>query len=293
MTMIRSPYVVTNTVAGGVSVFLMAPPGGWKTSWACQWPGICFISFANEQGDHAITNYPKVAQWFMANNKNQEVPPVFNTETPQFFRVRSTDDMEKVIEDICKNHKQWKVSTVCVDLIQYYISIWAAEYYTLKYKSDKKWAKLAQEHGGEAMDPQAWGFLNTHIDGLRVKLANEGLNTIWTCHSKEVWEPREDKPSIKELKAIVPHIQGGTRLSLPGATSLHLAAEMRSQLHSSIPGREFRYPVYWTMPNKYLQLRHKYFDAFPQGRLIDPDFGELPTFRAVWNAIGKYIYICP
>lgn len=290
-TKIVHPLAVTNAAAGGVSVFLMGYPGSWKTTWMCQWPGVAIISFANEQGDHAITNYPDVAQWFLTNAKTKDPPPVFNWEMPQFFRVRSVDQFDQVIDEICAKHKQWKISTVGIDLIQYYIAMWQQEYFTLKYK-DRKWAKRAEEQGGEAMDQQSWGFLNNHLDGARVRLYSEGLNTIWSCHTKEIWEPREDKPQMTQLKAILPHIQGGTRISLPGATSLHIAAEAVRTSHPTAIGRDYIYPRYWTLPDRWSNQRHKYFMHFPQGKLVDPDFGDVPTFRALWMEIGKYVYIC-
>jgi len=55
--------------------------------------------------------------------------------------------------------------------------------------------------------------------------------------------------------------------------------------------REPSQPVFHMAPTLLARdVRHKYGNAFPEGKLTDSQYGTWPTFRAVDERIGQFIY---
>ena len=54
--------------------------------------------------------------------------------------------------------------------------------------------------------------------------------------------------------------------------------------------REVR-PIFWTVPNDKSigSVGHRFAFAFEEGKLVDPELGDIPTFRAVYNRIYSHI----
>lgn len=277
--------------AGGMTVLLFGPPGSQKTSWSAQWPGVLFLSIAAEGGDDALKLYPAVAQHLMEKSQLKECPPVFNTAKPPRILIHSAKQFADAIDQICSNFKQWGVCTVVVDSLTYLIDLWIDDF--IQHQSRKGgWRQQVERRGGEALGPAEWGYLNMFLRSPRVKLGNCGLNVIWTCLQREIFEQGAAiNMAEPEIKEIVPAITGQTKIKLPGACKLWIHAEPTKIQHPEALGRMMIQPTFWTASSPKVSLRHKYWMKFPKGRLDDPEWGNYPTFRAVWYELHEYIYV--
>jgi len=277
--------------AGGMTVFLWGHPGVWKSTWCCQWPGVVFCSIASEGGDDALKSYPQVAKYLMEASQIKEIPPVFNVDRPPRFNIHGTKQLKDVITAICQNHKAWKICTVVVDGLSYLIDLWIDELIQHKEKTDRYWKERVKKQGGELFGPQDWGMLNMYLRSLRVRLGNEGLNVIWTTLQNDVYKSDPNNMMKQKLEQSLPMITGKNRVTLPGACKLHINAERTKIMHPTAMGRMITQPTFWTASTDAVDLRHKYFTKFPNGCLVDPEFGTMPTFRALWYELGEYIYV--
>lgn len=240
----------------------------------------------------------------MQNSKWQEkdlpfsgVPPVANTARPPNFEIRSRDELDKYVTQICQNHKTWGIKTVVVDGLNYLVDQWIEDLIQLREtqggaKGDS-WARQVRNMGGEVMGPQEWGMLNLFLNGIRVRLGALGLNVIWTCHQLDHYKPGPKDIMERVLDSSEPMLSGRNRITLPGSCKLIIQADME-MVPSLDPKKMGSYEprtIYRTAPTKYMKMiRHKYGFAFPAGHLIDPEFGEnFPTFRAVYMELFKFI----
>lgn len=274
----------------GETVLLWGPPGCWKTTWCAQWPGVVFLSIAAEGGDDALKMYPEIARMLMANSRmNDTCPPVFNTERPPCFQVRSKQQFEEYVDLICKNRKAWKICTVVVDGLCYLIDLWVQYFVEFKEKQGKS---KAVTMGGDLVDQQGWGFLNMFLRETRMKFQNEGLNVIWTTLQHDTYKSVMQPSGISEMQLVssVPMVKGQNRVTLSGACKMHIHADRIKVTDMQNPERMRIQPIFWTSSNAILDARHKYFNKFPYGKLIDPEFGDLPTFRAFWIELHEFIY---
>jgi hypothetical protein len=280
-------HPMANRVVKGLTVFLWGHAGTWKTSWAAQWPGVVFISVALEGGDDALGVFPELAEQLNASSQIPDCPPCFNTTKPKPFMVTTTKEFSDVIDFICDNYKRLGICTVVIDGLCYLIDLWIDEY----FQRDKQ-AKKAQKMGGEQMDPQAWGFLNMYLRSPRVKLQNRGLNVIWTTLQDDKFKQDPDNQARQVLDISLPMVQGQTKIKLPGSCKLHInAARRKVPAMGEQIGRSRIQPIFWVTPDTHTDLRHKYGHKFPYGKLMDPEFGDYPTFRALWYELHEYIYI--
>ena len=152
-----------------------------------------------------------------------------------------------------------------------------------------------KKSGGDVMSPAEWGMLNLYLNAIRVKLGNCGLNVIWTCLQKDNFAPDPQNQTNQILEDSFPMISGANRVTLPGACKLHIHAELEvvpSQSMAKAGTYEIR-PVLWVAPHgKVKTLRHKYGPSvFPTGRIQDPEWPSIPTFRAIWMELGAYVYV--
>jgi hypothetical protein len=180
-----------------------------------------------------------------------------------------------------------------VDSVTYYVDMWIAELMALRYK-DPKIRQQMEIKGGHAasMTMRDWGLLAMHIRDLAMKLHNTKMNIIWIALEKEVKESDNQGGSAR-LVAVEPYIKGETALKLPGMCKMVIHAHKDLKPDPNVMGRMYVQPVYYTSPNYLTKLvRHKYGNAFPEGKLVDPDpqFGDFPTFRALQSRIGNFIY---
>ena len=275
---------------GGMTVFLFGPPGTRKTTWAAQWPGVVFISLAAEGGDDALGFYPEIAQRLINESQIKECPPVFNAIQPNRFLCRTTKQVIESIDYICANAQQLGIFTVCVDGLCYLVDLWIDEYIKHAEKNNPGWVRRVKKQGGDLLNMQEWGLINMFLRSLRVKMQNAGLNVIWTTLSQEIYTQQQGQQD-RMLDRIVPMVPGKNRITLPGACKLHIYAEPTKIPSKTALGRMEMQPTFWTSPSSQVDLRHKYLDRFPQGCLMDPEFGKIPTFRAVWYVLHQFIYV--
>jgi hypothetical protein len=274
----------------GLTVLLFGHAGSWKTTWSAQWPGVVFISIASEGGDDALSEYPNIAKYLADNATTKDIPPVFNTEIPPIFEVRTCKEFVDYIELVTKNKKAWGVCTVVIDGLIQLIDIWKREYLEKK-QSDRRYVEKSDQRGGDILDQQAWGFLNLFLSTARVDLQNHGLNVIWTTYAKEFLSPPDPRTGERDVDRIVPMIPGQNFSTLPAQCKLWIYASREKRVDARVPGTYIIQPKYLTKSTGMVDLRHKYLWKFPHGKLMDPDYGDLPTFRAVYYELHENIYM--
>jgi hypothetical protein len=264
----------------GVTAFIFGSPGTWKTTFAGQWPKPVFLSVGVEGGDDALAMLPSLF--------GIPVPPVYN--------ITSTDMMKKKVDYLAANYKALDVNTVVFDSITYYVDLWIAQLMALRY-DDPKIRKKIQDAGGEAtnMTMRDWGLLGMHIRDLAVTLHNTGLNVLWLSLEKEVKESGTQDGSARII-GVEPYVRGESQIKLPGMCKMIIHAAKELKPDPNAMGRMMVMPTYFTSPNYLSKLiRHKDGNAFPEGKLIDPNYAaagykDVPTFSAVYSRIGNFIY---
>lgn len=264
-----------STVKQGVTVFLFGSVGTWKTTWAGQWPKPLFLSVGAEGGDDALAM----------------LPSLYGVAAPPSFHITSSEMMYEKVNAIRANYLAWDVNTVVVDSITYYVDMWIAQLMAKRY-NDPKIKKKIEDAGGMAtnMTMRDWGILAMHIRDLAMMLHNTGLNVIWIGLEKEVKES-DGQGGGSRTVAVEPYIRGETALKLPGMCKMIIHAHKDLKPDPNAMGRMMIQPVYYTSPNWLTKIvRHKYGLAFPEGKLVDPELGDYPTFRALWSRIGQFVY---
>ena len=259
----------------GITAFVFGSPGTWKTTWAGQWPKPVFLSVGQEGGDDALV----------------QLPSIYGVPIPRVYTITSYEAMHQKVNQIVSHYREMDINTVVVDSITYYVDLWIAQLMEKRYNDPKIKAKIEQQ-GGEAtnMTMRDWGILAMHIRDIAMALHKTPLNVIWTALEKEV-KQNDEAQGTSRVVAVEPYIKGEMAIKLPGMCKMivHAHKEMKPDPHAV--GRMFTQPVYYTSPNFMTKLvRHKYGNAFTEGRLIDPQCGDLPTFRAIWDRIGRFVY---
>jgi hypothetical protein len=196
-------------------------------------------------------------------------------------------------EAIAKNHKQWGIGTVVVDGLNYLMDLWVSEH-TARRRGNQTWIQSQRSGKVDLMRPPDWGMLDAFLRDVRVTLCNQGLNVIWTVHEKPVYEGDDKDMMKRDLVEWRPLIKGAQFITLPGACKMHIRAEKILMPHPHAHGRQQANAIYWTTPEPTSRnIRNKYYDAFPHGRLDDPVFQQEPTFRGLWNQLANFVYLGP
>lgn len=275
----------------GLTCLLMGSLGTWKTAWCAGWPNPFFLSVTSEGGDDTLIKYPSIAVSMLEASRYAEMPPVFNVLKPRTHPIRSIQEFNQWVGWIAQNHAQWNVSTVVVDSLTYLIDMWVAEH-TKDRRSDSGWRAAQKAGKADLMRAPDWGMLNNFLRDTRVVLANCGLNVIYTCLDSPQYETDERDMMKRRLVSIEPMVTGKSKVTLPGACKLIIHAEKAFEQDTRALGRQRVQPVYWTSPSPLVPfLRHRYADSFPAGHLVDPEWGTLPTFRAVYQPLQQFIYL--
>jgi hypothetical protein len=200
--------------------------------------------------------------------------------------------MVEKVKQIARDHQAMDVNTVVVDSITYYVDMWVAALMSGRY-ADPKIREKIEKAGGEAtnLTMRDWGLLAMHIRDLAMMLHKTPLNIIWTSLEKEMKE-QNDEMGKSRVVAVEPYIRGESYIKLPGLCKMIIHAYKELRPDPNVPGRMLAHPIYYTSPNYLTKIvRHKYGNAFPEGRLIDPQWGDVPTFSAIWNSIGRFVYV--
>jgi len=248
----------------GMSVFLFGGLGSWKTSWAGTWPSPVFLSAGVEGGDDALAMLPHIT----------------GCPTPPVYQITSCSMMKRKVEYICRNYVAYGWKTVVIDSITFYADMWMRELFEEKIKAKKEPAMITRD----------WGLLEAHmIKEIAQQLHRTKLNVIWIALQKEITNTEPDGSTF--VKGVKPYIQGATSVKLPAMCKLVIHAHKELLSDTQNPGRMITKPVYFTSPSMLAKdIRHKYGHCFPEGRLVDPEHGDWPTYRAVESRIGQFIY---
>jgi hypothetical protein len=147
------------------------------------------------------------------------------------------------------------------------------------------------EKGEEIITQRDWGSLGNFLMNSRIKLTSEGLNIVWISLVKEYFkiDPKSQDRSLDHVELMIP---GRNQQLLAGACDMHIYAEKRWVAHQTALGRNVMQPIYWVASSpKVKWVRHRFGYRFPDGKLMDPEWGDLPTFRALWVALHDHIYV--
>lgn len=248
----------------GVSVFLFGPLGTIKTTWAGSWPNSVFLSAGQEGGDDSLALLPEL----------------LGIQTPPVYHIDSTAKMRQKVEYIAQTYMHYGWKTVVIDSISFYCDIYIREV-IMRYQNDGK---------DPQMVPRDWGFLEAHIcKEIAQRLHGTRLNVIWIALAKEKWSA-PDRSGERHVTAIQPMLQGASAIKLPAMCKMVVYAD--KEMRPNAQGQMASVPIYRTAPTLLTQdwVRHKYGNAFKEGTLVDPECGTWPTFRAVDERIGQFIY---
>lgn len=277
----QDPDLVTpgEQIKQGVTVFLYGAVGTWKTTWAGQWPKAVFLSIGPEGGDDALV----------------QLPELYGAPMPRAYNINATRTMIEKVERLARDYVAMDVNTVIVDSVTYYVDLWIAELMELRY-NDPKVRDRIEKAGGSATNlaMRDWGILAMHIRDLAMKLHKTKLNVIWIALEKEMKENNEQQGTSRVV-AVEPYIRGESYIKLPGLCKMIIHANKEMAPDANVPGRMMTHPVFYTSPNYLTKMvRHKYGNAFPEGKLITTIEGQapsnVPTFRSIWDRIGRFVY---
>lgn len=285
-----------STMNKGMTILLVGALGTRKTTWAAQWPSPFFLTMTSEGGDDALIPYPKIACTMLSRCQQENAldpPPVFNVLRPPSKECKTIEEFNSWVNQIKQQHRQWKIATVVIDGLNYLMDMWISEH-TFNRRKNKVWVETQRSGKVDLMRPPDWGMLDAWLRDVRNALGNEGLNLIWTVHERPRYEADDTDMMKQDVVEYKPLISGKQYITLPGACKLIIRAEKTLQAHPTAMGRMVALPAYWTSPEfKAQNIRNKYYDAFPLGRLDDPVFKVEPTFRGLWNELHNFIYLGP
>jgi hypothetical protein len=248
----------------GVTVFLYGLLGTIKTTWAGTWPSPVFLSAGQEGGDDSL----------------ELLPTLWGVNPPPVYHIDSTRKMRDKVNYIAQAYKAYGWKTVVIDSASFYLDIYIRE------------VVLAYQRAGK--DPQMqtrdWGFLENHIcKEIAQTLHNTELNVIWIALAKEKFS-KASKDGDRFVEGIVPLMSGAAATKLPAMCKLVIFAD--KQMMPGKDGNMVSAPIYRTSPTLMTKdlVRHKYGNTFHEGHLVDPEYGTWPTFRAIDQRIGQFIY---
>jgi len=259
----------------GLSIFLFGGFGTRKTSVAATFPAPLFLSCGTEHGDRAL---PYVAQLY-----GVAVPPIFRVTTP-------TKLMEYV-DWIVRYAKASGFGTIVFDSLTYYADLWMSTLMERRREAMRA-AGLAAEHIADAlqMRKQDWGAMETHLmKDVVARIHSTGLNAIWIVVEKKIMETDEKTQSSRQI-GVAPYITGATAGKLPGLCDMIVHADKR--LYSNQQGVLETEITWMTNPTwQTKDLRHRFANSFPEGKIIDPSGYPGPTFWGFYSKIPEAIYV--
>lgn len=260
----------TEANRSGMTVFLYGGIGTWKTTWAGQWPSPVFLSCGSEGGDDSLAMLPTLT--------GKPVPPV--------YRITSMSALAQKVDFITRNYDKAGWKTVVFDSLTFMADMWIAELISARLSNSGKSSKDA----AAMMQTRDWGFLeNFFVKDLAQTLHRTKLNVIWIALEREISEtaPNGDV-SVTGRK---PMLSGSMKVKIPAMCKLVLHADKTFISDPNNPTRRTVKPIFWTSPSFMTpDVRHKYGNFFPEGKLVDPQHGDWPTFEAINARLGTFIY---
>lgn len=251
-------------LTNGMTIFGFGPIGTWKTTVAGQFPSPVFLSAGQEGGDDTLAMLPQI----------------YGINPPPVYRIDSPMKMSKKVEYIARNYERYGWKTVVIDSISMYVDIYIRDVLTRQMQRGVKTPQMA---------PRDWGFLEAHVvKELAQTLHATKLNVIWLALAKEKWSPA-DKQGERQLDGYEPMMGGTARIKLPAICKMVVFAG--KEMRPAPGGGMMSVPVWHTAPTMMVKdVRHKYGNAFPSGRVQDPNYNNLPTFNAFAQEVGQFIY---
>lgn len=264
----------------GLVTMLMGKIGTWKTTTASMWPRPLFFSISKEGGDKALGQLPKI----------------WGTAPPPFYVINCIEAFNAKLEFVINNWQRMGIATLVIDSATTLFDMWVSELLELRT------AELAMSRRRNIteidryqaiMEQSDWGRLENYaMRRVAEKLHATGLNIVWITLLKEKYETSKDGPyrGQSRLVELRPDLQGATARKLPAMADLLLYA--RKEQRPTQGGMANAIVYYTETPpgDPMMELRHRFGPSFPNGRLIDPEFGDwIPTFRAIQQQIGQYI----
>lgn len=259
----------------GLSIFLFGGFGTRKTSVAATFPAPLFLSCGTEHGDRAL---PYVTQLY-----GVPVPPIFTVPSP-------TKLME-YIDWIVRYAKQAGFGTIVFDSLTYYADLWMSTLMSRRREGMRS-SRMTEEQIADAlqMRKQDWGAMETHLmKDVVARVHGTGLNAIWIVVEKKLMENDEKAQSARQI-GVAPYITGATAGKLPGLCDMIVHADKK--LVADKQGKLVHEITWSTDPTMMTKdLRHRFANSFPEGRIVDPSGFPGPTFWGFYSRIPQAIYV--
>jgi hypothetical protein len=259
----------------GLTLLIYGILGTWKTSFAAQFPGVIFLSPMLEGGDDALS-------W---------VPYLYGVPLPPVIQIQTVAQFTEVVHQIVNQYERTGIKTVVIDSTTVLQRLWIYETLAKRWGDPKMAKKIAKQGAEEAyMVQRDWGLLAGWMNANMTLLHNTKLNVIWTCLAKTKYEKNSRGESY--IVGFDPHLTGETREMLPAQCKMVMWAEKVVKTDMNNITHMYVQPVFHTSPTPMSKdwVRHKYGLAFPEGQLVDPEWGDVPTYRALYSRIGNFIY---
>lgn len=265
-------------VQKGITMFLFGAVGTWKTTFAATWPKPLFLSVGPEGGDDALA----------------AMPEIYGLQTPPVYSIGSPEAMKEKVERVRRDYARMDINTVVVDSITYYVDMWISQLMELRY-NDPKVKERMKKTGGEAaiMTMRDWGVLAMHIRDIAMILHSTPLNVIWIGLQREIKQSDETQGASRVI-GVEPYIKGEMAVKLPGLCKMIVHADRVLRADMQRPGVFYAQPIYYTSPTAMTKIcRHKYGNAFPEGKLMDPnpEYKDFPSFNAIYARVGRFVYM--
>ena len=252
----------------GMTVFLYGQMGTWKTTWAATWPDPVFLSAGNEGGDDSLAILPEIT--------GRPVPPV--------YQISSTKQLKQKVDFICTNYEKMGWHTCVVDSLTFFSDMWMADLMSVRQKAGAT---------DITMTDRDWGLLEAFFTrDIAQQLHRTKLNIIWLALEKERIAV-DRKTQSESVTAQLPYVSGASKVKIPAMCKIIIHAEKTLLADPAVPGRMIPKPIYWVTPSvKTKEVRHKYGNLFPDGKLVDPNpqIGDWPTYAGIECRVGKFIY---
>lgn len=235
--------------------------------------------------------------------------------------------LKNALDMVREKREEWGIATVVLDSVGFLERLWFVDLMSYRYAKivgkkqapaaiqamlkaqggggksynpGEKWAEDAAEQGGVIFEQRDYGLLSNFHTEIQEKMNAFPCNRIVIGHEKD--KLRDVKNSQgrvvgQEKDKTVVALTGASVWSAPAAADLVIQATAQFQTVGRGPaiGRKELVRTYYTSPDEYTAgtVGHRFAFAFPKGKLQDPEFGDMPTFRAVYYAIHEHIALPP
>lgn len=277
----ENPYVGLNpnfVMPGedaGLTIFLF---GGWgtrKSSVAACFPAPFIISSGNERGDKSLIFLPEL----------------YGVPVPPVLPVRRPAEMLQAVDYAARLAKGQGFGTVIIDSLGYYADLWVA--HLLETRRNALPRSMTDDQKAESimMRKQDWGALEIHlIKDVMTPIFKSGLNVIVIVNEKLIME-NDERTQTTRVKGVAPYISGATAGKLPGMCDMIIYASKEPRVNAE--KRTMEEAITWHTIAHPLNknIRHRCGLRFPEGKIVDPNGFDGPTFWAFYARVPEFIYV--